>query len=199
MRFMHKLLSASVLLASVQTAFATSAQWVNVTDAAKDPSGFHTWDLQLTLTGSDDFLSARLHATGTFYQDALGTDNSAPNPAFFVAFPQLQFDTYVASPTASSATVLGSFDGSTEGPPPDTFSTSELGIVWGDTVSSPPGTSTIAQLTFSGTAPQVAGRVSFGPDANNIQNLVLPQIVPEPAALGLAIFGATSLLRRKRT
>ena len=204
MRNTHKLLAVAALMIGAASANATSLEWVNVTGASPpEPNTFQTWDLNLTLTGSDDFLSARLHAAGTFYQDAFGSDNAPPNPALVSVFPSLAFDTFVASP-AGSATVLGKFDGSNsnpntdtgEGPPPATFSASELAIVWGDTVTSSPGTYPIAQITFSGAVPSIVGRASFGSSAN-IQNAALPQI-PEPISLGLVAIGATTMLRKPR-
>src|SRR4051794_23573354 len=98
-------LASVAMIAVVPTtarAGATAA-WNEVTGAAT-PVGFRSFDLNVTLSGGDDFFSARLFANGSFFQHAFG-GNTSPNPALVVAFPDLAYDTYVTSPGATPSTL----------------------------------------------------------------------------------------------
>ena len=91
---------------------------LNIELAAVDNSavltGYVTQDI--TVHTTTDWLSAQLRVTldapGGIYQDALGSGHpQSPDPAFFDAFPSLEFDTYVSNGVLGEpVTTLGAVD-----------------------------------------------------------------------------------------
>jgi hypothetical protein len=191
----------TALTASSLAYAGATVGWTETT-GANQPAGYRSFDLQVSLTGTSDFTSARLLTTGTFFQDATFGGNTAPNPAIFQFDPQLEFDTYVTSPDRTSTLLLGGFDG-TNDTTSATFTTSTISAAWGDVASSANGTYALARLTFSSSVafPTVSGRVSYGNpgDTSSITSIALPQInSPEPSSIALAGVGAAVALRRRR-
>ncbi|GAG16909.1 unnamed protein product, partial [marine sediment metagenome] len=85
-------------------------------------STVNVYDLVVTVTGTyvdanfdtkpSDWTNAVLDidlATGSFYLDAMGGGGTEPNPLFFPAFPDLEWDTYAAVPAGHPS--LASFAG----------------------------------------------------------------------------------------
>lgn len=115
---------------------------------AADPTlnDLRTVDVQLQLSGGDDFLAADLRlqlSGGSFYNPGAG--GNTPIPAAWKNFPYLQFDTFVAGPNFSTPQVLGRKEGTGSA----VFSSSEVNVAWGDVVNTGDGVFTIARLTFS--------------------------------------------------
>ncbi len=126
---------------------------------------------------------------GDFFNDALGTEGSAPNPAFIAVFPRLGADSYITTPGGTS--VLG---GGLPADGDDTF---------GDTEDNGPVSEfKFAQLTIpAGATGLFAGQFDIvGGSGVFSQNFEFPLGVPEPASLsllGLAMVSFAGMRRRK--
>ncbi len=123
---------------------------VTITNAAKTAdstlSGYSTYDLKVTITGTNDWTAADLKVklmTGQFYNPSLGSDTAQPGT--WSLKPNLEFDTFVTGPSNAAPIVLGSYD-----PQSSTavFSSNEVNVTWGDLVKTAAGTYTIARLTM---------------------------------------------------
>lgn len=115
---------------------------------AADPTlnDLRTVDVQLQLSGGDDFLAAdlRLQLTnGSFYNPRAGGNTPVPNA--WSAFPYLEYDTFVSSPKFQTPQILGRKEGTGSA----VFSSSEINVAWGDVANTGDGKFTIARLTFT--------------------------------------------------
>lgn len=202
-----------------------SHQWfeVNIPSGAiaNDPAlaTKRTWDLKITTTGGDDWLSTSISATlngaATFYQSGFQSANgTAPNQAFLGVAPALDFDSFaaaglgpVAAATAStrggySSSPITILSGNQTSPPASVFQ-----MDYGDLANGGDSTWTVARLTFDANA---NGTITGNIQSQLRQNSALPKVdisapivngavVPEPATLSIVGVGGLLLLRRRRT
>jgi hypothetical protein len=156
---------------------------------------------------------------GSFYNDGFG-GNTPPNPAFFVPFPAVQFDTFVASgqpintnfnPVMASASVnLGSPN---SGGPSPIFDSNTVDVTFGPQA----GQNTLGALDFLAARLTIGSEGIFrmdvefsgsGPHATIMNGTIVDgqvrldgPIIPEPASItlfGLALLGMVGLVRRHR-
>ena len=151
--------------------------------SAAELAGYVTQDL--VIETSDDWLSAQLIVTmdepGGIYQDALGNTNpQSPYPAFFQAFPSLEFDTYVSNGVVGeSVSITGAVD---LGGPATTISDEDaLSIAWFTTDIDNVGTMALARITL---AENASGRWAFFATAAPAEG---PLVLGEGAVLGGAL------------
>jgi hypothetical protein len=109
-RNMSKYLAAAALLLAAGAASADLSFSLvpvdNTNGDAEDPLFSTTWDtydMVVTVTGDDDWTAAEalitVDAPATIFQHPFeNADQSPPNPAFFGAFPSLEFDSYFSAP-----------------------------------------------------------------------------------------------------
>jgi len=138
----RRLLSVAITLVNVPIKSAAKAA---------DPTlnNLRTVDVQLQVTGGDDWLASDLKlvlTTGSFYNPGAG--GNSPNTALWGTFPHLEFDTWVAAPNFGSVSILGRKEGSGAA----VFSSTEVNVAWGDLVNTGDGVWTIARLTMSANA-----------------------------------------------
>jgi hypothetical protein len=198
----------AVGLAAASANAAITAVWVQNTitpgaftdSQAPVPAGAQSWDLVVTITGGDDWISGRLYSdSSTFYNHPFGANNGPPNSALFPAFPGLEFDTYVRSPSGNpgDALILGGSTPDGQGDTPTAiFSSSTVSVFWGDLVNTGDGTFSVARITFSGAVPTFTGKLFSA--QNNINGIPMPQI-PEPGTAALALGAMGLLLARRRS
>ena len=162
-----------------------------------------------------DWLSAQLIVTpdepGRIYQDPLYPQPrpQSPNPAFFEAFPSLEFDTYVSNGVVGEpVSITGAVD--LGGPPDAIFNTDRISIAWYTYETDDIGTLALARFTLahgamgawqllasSGPAECARVRISCG-GFRASGPVINGHMVPEPATLWLLALGALALFRRHR-
>ena len=72
-------------------------------------TGFTTTDILIDAAPTEQIGSIQIYSelsVGSFYQDAFG-GNTPPNPAFFIPFPAVAYDTFVASGVPTNAKIPG--------------------------------------------------------------------------------------------
>jgi len=158
----RQLLSGSVTAKLVPVAIKSAAKAADST-----LNNYSTYDLQVTVTGDNDWASGDLKAvlsSGTFYAPASGNSNTAQKSQW-ASKPNLEFDTFVTAPNFDNPIILGSYSpGSNQA----VMTSKELNIVWGDFGNTGAGTFTIARLTMSnGAVGTLEGRVGNPQDPNN--------------------------------
>jgi hypothetical protein len=130
-------------------------------------NNYQTYDLQVTVTGDNDWASGDLKAvlsTGNFYVPSSSNSNTAQKGQWG-AKPNLEFDTFVTAPNFDNPIILGSYS---PGSNSAVMTSTECNIVWGDFANTGAGTYTIARLTMSKTAVgTIEGRVGNPQDPNN--------------------------------
>ena len=122
-----------------------SAEFVAVNNTAV-LTGYTTADLQVTST--TDWTSAALRlelTTGSIYQDAQG-DVTAPNPAQFVTYPALRFDTYLDADGNAVFVAGGAID---VGGDVFAFDTTQVDALWFDLATDDTGALTLGRFTLT--------------------------------------------------
>lgn len=139
-----KLLMGVVVLTCAHTASANLS--INYVPQNILP-GFNSYEI--VWNGPSDWTSAGLTinlSSGSMYQHALGGD-SAPNPAFFVPFPELAFDTYVGIIDDSTAGITGG--AGDVGGGPLSLDAPQVSVSWFNTDPNDTGPVRIGMLTVS--------------------------------------------------
>src|SRR5947207_310412 len=75
-------------------------------------ANYQTFDVQVTISGTDDWLSGDLYITlknGSFYVPSGHSDQAQKNA--WSGSPNLQYDTFVCGPGFNTLTVLGRYKG----------------------------------------------------------------------------------------
>jgi len=118
------------------------AQFVTVDNSAA-LTGFNTFDLEVISNYDWGTSALVLELTqGSIFQDVTG-GNTAPNAGSFGAFPTLEFDTYVTSPTGTPWVVVGATQ------VPVLFDATGLNVDWFNTIANETGTYDLARITLS--------------------------------------------------
>jgi hypothetical protein len=151
--------SRQLLSGSVTPSFVPVTISAGALSADPSLSNYETFDLKVTLTGTNDWASGDLFVTlksGNFYIPS-GHSTTVQQSAW-AADPNLQFDTFISAPSFStSPVVLGRFK---NGPGNAQIDANTIDVAWGDLVTSSPGTYTIARLTMTkGAVGSAEGRV----------------------------------------
>ena len=192
-------------IANVASAL-TTMEVIDVDNSAVPKMADHVTQ-DLVIMTNVDWLGAQLvvdlDEPGKVYQDELGNFNpQSPNPAFFSAFPSLEFDTYVSNG------VLGESVSTTgavylAGPATAIFDADHISIAWYTDATDDIGTFPVARVTLHDSAggtwsfqtPQWpaegAGFLASGPVING-------HMVPEPTTIALLGLSAAALIRGKR-
>jgi len=202
---MRNLIALVVVASLASTASAVITMEVVPVDNSSALTGYVTQDL--VVTTDSDWLGAQMivqpDATGLIYQDAMGNTNpQSPNPAFFDAFPTLEFDTYVTnSVLGESVSTTGAVD--LGGPATAIFDENELSIAWYTDATDQIGTLTLARVTLADTA---NGTWKFlatafpaeGPRVELLDGTIVDGVIPEPATMGILALGGLIALKRRR-
>lgn len=175
---------------------------------------YHVWDMLVTCTTdwTDAIISVEL-TTGSFYDN---TEWSIPSHTevqseVWVAFPDVEWDTCVTSPTAWNdgvAVVFGAGDPNATPPIPPTpiMDSDTMSYSWADTDDDGAQTNyMVARITFTTDADGDITGIQFDKDTAGTgvsfdEYYVLDGVIlPEPATmLLLGLGGAGVLLRRRR-
>jgi len=196
-----------LLAATANVASAAITMQVVEVDNSSVPelAGYVTQDVVVT-TDSDWLISELIvqpDEDGLIYQDDLGNANpQSPNPAFFSAFPSLEFDTYVSDGVPGEVVVIiPPVD--LDGPPEVIFDTDQISIAWHTDATDDIGTLVLARVTLKDTA---TGTWSFlttavpidGPRVEASGPIVDGHMVPEPITVSLLVVASLGLIRRRR-
>ena len=123
-------------------------------DSTSQLTGYVTQDI--VIATATDWLGAQLVVTlaepGSIYQDSMGSANpQSPNPAFFGAFPTLEFDTYVGNGVlGESVSTTGAVD--LGGPATAIFDQDHISITWYTADVDDIGELALARVTLTDTA-----------------------------------------------
>lgn len=130
-------------------------------------NNYQSYDLQVTVTGDNDWASGDLKAvltSGNFYVPSSG-NRTVVDTSIWDSKPNTEFDCWVAAPGFDEPIVLGSYSPGSNTP---VMTSTELNIVWGDFASTGAGTFTIARITMTkGAQGSIEGRVGNPQDPNN--------------------------------
>jgi hypothetical protein len=204
---MFRILGTATLVIVVSTADATITADHFLWASGRLPESdfeFFTYRVQVHVSTTpghaddDDWTAAGLDASltgGVFYQDPHNGHNP-PNPDFFAAWPDLEYDSYYTSPgnypnTDYDGTFV-SFD------PWDTDT--RLGADWFDTVDTGNGDFVIAQFTVLPDEPDwvVTGLLLYAAADTGGQLFEYAFTIPEPGVLALLTVGVLAVVRRRR-
>jgi hypothetical protein len=205
----------SCIISTILLAGAVSAahgdivmQWVVVdnTPANAEVPGFSdtyaTVDLQVMVTGDDDWTSIDATATAVngamFYQHPMeAADGLPPNPAFFIDFPALEFDSYwtaAADIGPGESGIAPGFAGDI------TITDTVMDATWFDTVNTGDGVFTLARYTFTPGDAVPWLLIEGSATARNTGGMLIPFsfAIPFPAPSAVAVFGVAGLVASRR-
>jgi len=169
-----------------------------------------SWDLVVTIEGDDAWTVAGGAAVGepwlvlvegaTVYQAPMFGNDVQPMPAFFVVFPDLEWDSFYTTHlgwpnTTGDPPPQGVLPGFAFGPE-DTATELNADWFWTPDQNFYPGTFTIARATvipespWRGVVDVQVGSLDTPPELYHF-------IIPEPASLALLALGGLALLRRR--
>jgi hypothetical protein len=159
---MQSLERRQLLTGSVVPSFVPVTISAGALSADPSLSNFQTFDLKVTISGTNDWASGDLDiklSAGHLYVPS-GHNTTAQQSAW-AGQPNLEFDSFVTGPGFAQPTVLGTA----------TINSTAFHVAWGDLVHTSPGTYTIARFTLSLDAKgQILGRIGTVDDPNNPTN-----------------------------
>lgn len=200
-----------ILSSPVHAAFTLHWQSVPITvttDAltpAPGLAGYQSYDLIVDADAGDDFQSWRMWSPPghgfTFFNHALATTApwAPPSAAQISAYPTLQYTMQQGNPLGAALIVLGSYNGTNEGPPPASLGPSLISVVAGDTAMITDGTPfRLLRMTFKGgSIPCFTGRVSVNVGGYTQNQSFEYWDCPEPGMLSMLACGLV-MCRRLR-
>ncbi len=214
MKALHILMAAVLVLgvlggaahAGIETTF------VHVNTVELDGTAYNVYDMMVTV--DTDWTNSRLSITltsGHFYNESLAGTDTERDPRDYQFVPELEWDTYAATPSGFLVTATFT-PGSQFGQNPNTsdpaMGNTVIAAGWFDAVNTGSGTHKIARLTISPDASGEIAGTTF--DANpgspdprfasfdGMYTITGGHIVPEPATLSLLALGGLAVMRRKR-
>jgi hypothetical protein len=169
----------------------------------------YTWELQVTITGSDAWTVAGGPvvgtpwinvAGGTFYQDPMN-DTNPPNPAFFGMVPDSEFTsfytTHLGYPNVANTGVSPGFAYG----PVDQPTSLNADWFWTPDGNDYPGTYTVAQFSIIEDVPGTPACATIDMQIGSREIGVTPfqgfVCTPEPGSLALLALGGLALIRRR--
>lgn len=160
----RQLLAGSVTAKLVEVPISAGAK-----SADSALNNYKSYDLQVTVTGDNDWASGDLKAvltTGNFYVPGSGNSNTAQKNLWSIA-ANLEFDTFVTAPNYTNPVILGSYSPGSGTPK---FTSNEVNVTWGDFPNTGAGTFTIARLTMTANSVgSIEGRVGNPQQPDNPQ------------------------------
>ncbi len=197
------LLAAAVIFAAA-TAGAQAGYIITtfdkVTSVNIGGTDYNVWDMMVEV--DPDWTTTEMNLTltsGEIYQETVGGSNTEPNPAFFASFPDLEWDTYAATPGGHARSA--SFAGTT------VMDATTFDAVWFDSVTGEAGTFRIARITLSTDADgditgdaffAIPGETEPGKESLDDYYVENGNILPEPATLAIIGLGGICVLLRRR-
>ncbi len=155
------------------------------------PDGYRSWDTMLA-TSSDLAIVEMIvntNSLGDIYQHIVGMETE-PNPAFYPAIPDLEFDTYVTMGAWSYPTPTIIIDGAIDLLPGvmKIFDSQNLNITWSPGGNfSVPGNYQVARITLATTANgtwELAGWETGNPNPSYFRGTIVNGVIAEPSLLG---------------
>ncbi len=186
--------------------------FVHVNTVEIDSTTYNVYDMIVTPT--HDWSYSKLFitlSTGQFYNHALFGSDTQPTAALIASYPDLEWDTYAATPSGETVPAgfpiglqFGQNPATTDPPMGNTV----IRAVWFDILNTGPGTFKVARLTLSSDAAGTIAGTSRNKIADNPEDDIVSfdglytitggHIVPEPATLSLLALGALAAMRRRR-
>ncbi len=212
---MAAVLALGVLGGAAHAGIETTFVHVNTVEI--DSTSYNVYDMMVAPTV--DWTNSKLEialTSGKFYNNADFGRDAQPAAAVIGLIPDLEWDTYAASPAGEvllASFTPGSQFGQNPTPsdpqaPRPPMGNTVIWAGWFDNVTTGPGTFKVARLTLSSNAAGTIGGRSFNanpgselPDIGSFDGMytiIGGHIVPEPATLSLLAMGALAVMRRRR-